>query len=86
VSDDVRRKREARAAFLRRLYVASEEEASEYLDAFEVAGEMGLSRQDAERFTRYFEDQGFVRKAPGPGLTLRITAQGIDHVEREAEG
>ena len=86
MTDEIRRKREARAGFLHRLYRTSEEEASEYLDAYEIAAELGISRQDAERFTRYFEDHGFVRKAPGPGLTLRITAGGIDHVEREADG
>lgn len=86
MSDEIRRKRGARADFLHRLYRTSEEEASEYLDAYEIAAELGLSRQDAERFTRYFEDHGFVRKAAGAGLTLRITAQGIDHVERELGG
>lgn len=86
MSDEIRRKREARAGFLLALYRTSEEEASEYLDAYDIAAELGLTRQDAERFTRYFEDHGFVRKAAGAGLTLRITAQGIDHVEREMEG
>jgi CTP-dependent riboflavin kinase len=77
----IRARRESRRRFLLRLYQVSEEEASEYLDGYEVAGELGLSRQDAERIVRYFEDHGYVRKTGNTGLTLRITAQGIDHVE-----
>ncbi|HET6765034.1 MAG TPA: hypothetical protein VFH27_15220 [Longimicrobiaceae bacterium] len=77
----IRERRESRRRFLLRLYQVSEEEASEYLDGYEVAAELGLSRQDAERIVRYFEDHGYVRKTGNTGLTLRITAQGIDHVE-----
>ncbi|MDB4949520.1 MAG: hypothetical protein JWM27_2169 [Gemmatimonadetes bacterium] len=79
----IRRRRENRGRFLRRLYQESEEEASEYLDGYEVAAELGLSRQDAERIVRYFEDHGYVRKIANAGLTLRITAQGIDFLEAQ---
>jgi CTP-dependent riboflavin kinase len=82
----IRERRESRRRFLLRLYQVSEEEASEYLDGYEVAAELGLSRQDAERIVRYFEDHGYVRKTGNTGLTLRITAQGIDHVEHPPAG
>jgi CTP-dependent riboflavin kinase len=80
-ADAIRLRRENRGRFLRRLYEVSELEASEYLDGYEIAGELGLSRQDAERMVRYFEDHGFVRKVGSAGLTVRITAQGIDFLE-----
>jgi hypothetical protein len=45
-----------------------------------------MDRQDAERVVRYHEDHGFVRKTGSHGLTVRITAQGIDHVETTGGG
>jgi CTP-dependent riboflavin kinase len=85
MSDEVRRRRESRRRFLELLYEHSEGGESEYQDGYEIAGEIGLSRQDAERVVRYHEDHGFVRKSGSHGLTVRITAQGIDHVETEGE-
>ena len=84
-SDEVRRRREQRARFLAVLYERSEAGESEYQDGYELAGELGMSRQDAERVVRYHEDHGFIRKSGSHGLTVRITAQGIDHVEEEEE-
>jgi CTP-dependent riboflavin kinase len=85
VSDVVRARRENRRRFLDYLYRCSEEESTEYRDGYEVADELGISRQDAERIVRYLEDHGFVMKTGRTGLVLRITAAGIDHVEASAE-
>jgi len=81
----MRRRRELRRRFLERLYEQSEGGESEYLDGYELAAELGITRQDAERVVRYHEDHGFVRKSGSHGLTVRITAQGIDHVETGGE-
>jgi CTP-dependent riboflavin kinase len=81
VSDAVRARRENRRRFLDYLYRCSEEEDTEYRDGYEVADELGISRQDAERIVRYLEDHGYVVKTGRTGLVLRITAAGIDHVE-----
>ena len=83
-SEVVRRRRENRWRFLERLYRSSEEDGAVYEDGYAVAEELGLTRQDAERIARYHEDHGYVKSMGGPGLTLRITAQGIDHVESGA--
>jgi DNA-binding MarR family transcriptional regulator len=83
VSDDVRARRENRRRFLEYLYRCSEQEDTEYRDGYEVADELGITRQDAERIVRYLEDHGFVTKTGRTGLVLRITAAGIDHVETE---
>ncbi|HEX2188833.1 MAG TPA: hypothetical protein VHG51_08050 [Longimicrobiaceae bacterium] len=77
----VRRRREDRRRFLERLYRSSEEAGLVYEDGYEVAEELGLSRTDAERIARYHEDHGRVKSMGGGGLTLRITARGIDFVE-----
>lgn len=79
--EEVRLRREARRRFLETLYNTSERGESEYQDGYEIAAELGVSRQDAERIVRYHEDHGWVRKSGSHGLTVRITAQGIDHVE-----
>jgi CTP-dependent riboflavin kinase len=79
--DEVGRRRALRRRFLEALYRLSEEGESEYQDGYELAAELGMPRQDAERVVRYHEDHGFVRKSGSHGLTVRITAQGIDHVE-----
>lgn len=81
MSDEVRLRRENRRRFLELLYDASETGESEYLDGYELAGQLGLDRQDAERIVRYHEDHGFVTLTGRHGLTVRITARGIDHVE-----
>lgn len=79
--EEVRRRREARRRFLELLYDHSERGESEYQDGYEIAAELGISRHDAERVVRYHEDHGFIRKSGSHGLTVRITAQGIDHME-----
>ena len=81
MSDEIRRRRENRRRFLEHLYRCSEEETTEYQDGYEVAEALDISRQDAERIVRYLEDHAFVTKTGRTGLVLRITAQGIDHVE-----
>lgn len=82
MSDEIRRRRENRRRFLEHLYRCSEEETTEYQDGYEVAEALEISRQDAERIVRYLEDHAFVTKTGRTGLVLRITAPGIDHVER----
>jgi len=81
----VRLRRENRRRFLEQLYRSSEEGGAVYEDGYDVAEELGLSRQDAERIARYLEDHGWVKGTGGPGLVLRITARGIDHVESTGE-
>lgn len=86
MTDPIRQRREHRRRFLEFLYRASEEEATEYRDGYEVAEELEIPRQDAERIVRYLEDHGYVTKSGRTGMVIRITAQGIDHVERTHSG
>lgn len=80
----LRRRRENRRRFLERLYRSSEEEGAVYEDGYVIAEELGLTRHDAERIARYWEDLEYLKNTSGTGLTLRITARGIDHVETGA--
>ncbi len=81
MTDEIRARRENRQRFLYRLYQLSEEDIEVYAEGYEIAAELGLSREEAERIARYHEDHGFVKKIGGSGLSLRITARGIDHIE-----
>lgn len=83
MSDEIRRRRENRRRFLEHLYRASEEGSTEYNDGYDVAEALEIPRQDAERIVRYLEDHGFVAKTGRTGMVVRITAQGIDHVESQ---
>lgn len=85
IPDAIRQRRENRRRFLEHLYRSSEEQGAVYEDAYEVAEALGLSRQDAERIARYLEDHGYAKGTGGHGLTLRITARGIDHLETGLE-
>ena len=85
MTNPIRQRREHRRRFLEFLYRASEEESTEYRDGYEVAEELEIPRQDAERIVRYLEDHGFVTKSGRTGMVVRITAHGIDHVERTLE-
>ncbi|MGI9180596.1 MAG: hypothetical protein ACR2H9_08865 [Longimicrobiaceae bacterium] len=79
--DEINARRERRRRFLLRLYQLSEEGVEVYADGYEIAEELGLSREEAERIARYHEDHDFVKKIGSSGLALRISARGIDHVE-----
>ena len=85
MNDEIRTRRENRQRFLERLYEASEHGNSEYMDGYDLADDLQLSRQDAERIVRYHEDHGFILKTGRHGLTVRITARGTDHVEQGGE-
>jgi hypothetical protein len=41
----------------------------------------GSIPHEVGRIVRYFEERGFLKHIAGGGLTIRITAAGIDHVE-----
>lgn len=57
-----------------------------YAEGYDVCAELGLSRQDAERIVRYHEDHSFITNTSGVGLSIRITARGIDAIEAELLG
>jgi hypothetical protein len=77
----VRRRREDRVRFLHALYTRSDADVGAYEDGREIADQLGIPVPEAERIVRYHEERGFIQHLGGGGLTLRITARGIDHVE-----
>jgi len=75
------RRRSDRARFLRAVYDAGDADVGAYQDGREIADRLGISVAEAGRIVRYFEDRQFLRHVSGAGLTVHITAAGIDHVE-----
>jgi hypothetical protein len=78
----MRARREARGRFLRALYERSEGDVNAYEDGYDIAGSLGIEEREAERFVRYFEERGFLQNVTQAGLTVRITALGVDAVEK----
>ncbi|CAN5697981.1 hypothetical protein BH23GEM3_BH23GEM3_05890 [soil metagenome] len=74
-------RRENRIHFLRRLYELAEADVASFHDGSEIAEDLGIALVEAGRIIRYYEEHGYLRHAGGGGMTLRITAEGIDFVE-----
>jgi DNA-binding MarR family transcriptional regulator len=74
-------RRQTRSRFLHRLYQLGDADVGAFLDGREIADDLQIPLPEAERIIRYYEERGYLRHAGGGGLTLRITAEGIDYVE-----
>lgn len=74
-------RRENRLRFLRRLYELAEADVASFQDGSEIAEDLRIPLAEAGRIIRYYEEHGYLRHAGGGGMTLRITAAGVDFVE-----
>jgi uncharacterized protein YueI len=72
---------DGRRRFLGALYERTDADVNAYEDGYEIAGALGIDPREAERFVRYLEERGLVQNVSQAGLTVRITALGIDAVE-----
>jgi Mn-dependent DtxR family transcriptional regulator len=84
-SDPIARRRAQRQSYLRALYQRVDADVSEFVNGYDIAHELGIGREDAARLFAYFEEKGLVRVDDHREGTLRITADGVDRVEGEAE-
>jgi hypothetical protein len=80
--DPLARRRRERARLLRLVYDRSDADVATFLDAFELADELGIEHHEVGRLVRYFEERGLLKHLGGGGLMIRITAEGIDEIER----
>lgn len=74
---------EIRATILRRLYDQERKRPYSWIDAFNLAEELNLGKDEIEFHLNYLEEKGFIRyeRVLGGGGIVRITALGIDAVE-----
>jgi hypothetical protein len=84
MSDEMRRRREQRREFLRRLYAHVDGSVSEFVDANAIGAGIGLDATATRNIFEYLEEKGFVFVDDHRAGTLRLTAAGVDEVEAEA--
>lgn len=84
MSEDMRRRREQRREFLRRLYAQVDGSVSTFVDAHAIGAEIGLDEAGTRNVFEYLEEKGLVFVDDHRAGTLRITADGVDAVESEA--
>ena len=77
-------RRRLRTAFLRRLYDVVDSSVSEFVCAYDIGGELGLSQDDARKVMEYHEEKGFLFVDDHKMGIIRITARGVDEVEEAA--
>jgi len=78
---DVQKRRRLRTAFIVRLYEIVDASVSEFVNAFEVAASVDMDETEARRVIEYFEEKGYLKVDDHRSGVVRITADGIDHVE-----
>ena len=78
---DVRKRRQMRTAFIIRLYEIVDASVSEFVSAFEIAAAIDMDEAEARRVVEYYEEKGYVKVDDHRSGVVRITADGIDHVE-----
>jgi len=64
-----------------RLYEKVDASVSEFVSAFEIGAEVGLSEVETVRTIEYLEEKEYLHIDDHKQGIVRITAAGIDHVE-----
>lgn len=82
--DELRRRRELRRAFLRRLYLDVDGSVSQFVTAFDIGAALHLDQDATRRIFEYLEEKGWVMVDDHRAGVVRLTANGVDEVESEA--
>jgi hypothetical protein len=84
MSEDIRRRRELRREFIRRLYERVDGSVSEFVSAWELGSDMRMEDAETLKICEYFEEKGLVMVDDHRAGIVRITAAGVDAVEADA--
>jgi predicted transcriptional regulator len=84
MSDAIRRRREQRREFLRRLYDLVDGSVSEFVNAWELGATIELDEPEALKICEYLEEKGLIMIDDHRAGIVRITAAGVDAVEADA--
>jgi hypothetical protein len=79
----IKARRELRNAFLANLYDRVDGSVSEFVDGHEIAIQLGADEEEAKRILAYFEERGLLKIDDHKTGIVRITADGVDVVEKE---
>jgi hypothetical protein len=77
-------KEKGRLNFLRKLNELSKGNVNEFIKTMTIADELGISRDDAFSFVRYYDQKELIIMRTDVGDTISITAKGIDEAERKS--
>lgn len=78
---DVSGRKQQRTAFIRRLYGVVDASVTEFVSAFDIGAELGITDKEIGRLLGYFEEKGLIKTDDHKLGIIRITATGIDYVE-----
>jgi hypothetical protein len=81
MSDALKKRRELRREFLRRLYARVDGSVSEFVSAHDIGGELGIDEAESRRICEYLEEKRFVMVDDHRAGIIRLTALGVDEVE-----
>lgn len=84
MSEAIRKRREARREFLRRLYIRVNGSVSEFVGGYEIGEELALDAAESRRIIEYLEEKQLVMVDDHRTGIIRLTATGVDVVEGEA--
>jgi hypothetical protein len=84
MSEAMRRRREQRREFLRRLYERVDGSVSEFVGAYELGAAAELDEAESRRIFEYLEEKGWVMVDDHRNGVIRLTAAGVDEVEGQA--
>jgi hypothetical protein len=82
MSDAMKHRRELRREFLRRLYHRVDGSVSEFVNAHEIGLDLGIDDAESRRIFEYLEEKRFVMVDDHRAGIIRLTAEGVDEVER----
>ena len=78
VADQLRERKSRQFTLLLALY---DRRGNERLDPIALGAAYGIDRSEAERATRYADEEGLVRRLPGDGTLVALTPEGMTLVE-----
>lgn len=81
MSDDMRVRRQSRSDLLRRIYQKADASVTEFVSAYDISEEQGVTPEEARKTLAYLEEKGYLLVDDHRAGVVRITAEGIDAVE-----
>lgn len=79
--DDLRIRNQRRMALLKALYERVDSSVTEFVSAYDIAGSLGLERDESRRAVEYLAEKGFIKVDDYQSGMVRLTAAGVDRVE-----
>jgi hypothetical protein len=82
VKEEIARRQKQRVDFMTRLYWAADGSVSEFVSAYEIGADISVPETDIRRLVEYLEERAFIKVDDHKLGVIRITANGIDYVEK----